>query len=253
LKFSVRIEKHVIFLGYFFFSFLDLAYKTRCVERLQNVEKNLQAIEETEWLKEYLEHFPDANREAQRCLPFWPHEQDRNGVEDSAPEVEVRTKDRSNTAEVGLIMATMPDPEARGYFGPCRSRPATIPSTRAPRRRATSTSPVTVGARTSAGGEDRFPAFNPGTDIRVGHFVALTVEQEELRASVPFYVGMVLEFGNGRWVEKMKVIWYWPCLGIGMQTGSASNIARYGNCMKGTWEPSRERHGWVMKEATIFS
>jgi hypothetical protein len=38
-----------------------------------------------------------------------------------------------------------------------------------------------------------------------------------------------------------------------MQTGSASNIARYGNCMEGTWEPSRERHGWVMKEATIFS
>ena len=36
------------------------------MERLQNVEKNLQAIEETEWLKEYLEHFPDADREAQK-------------------------------------------------------------------------------------------------------------------------------------------------------------------------------------------
>jgi hypothetical protein len=87
----------------------------------------------------------------------------------------------------------------------------------------------------------------------VVHFVALTVEQEELRAGVPFYVGKVLEFGNGRWAKKMKVIWYWPCLGIGMQTGLASNIARYGNCMEGTWEPSRERHGWVMKDATIFS
>jgi hypothetical protein len=40
-----------------------------------------------------------------------------------------------------------------------------------------------------AGGEDRFPAFNLGTDIRVGYFVALTVEQEELRVGVPFYVG----------------------------------------------------------------
>jgi hypothetical protein len=137
-------------------------------------------------------------------------------VEDSAPEVEVRTEDRLSIAEVGLIMATMPNPEARGYFGPCRSRPATIPGMRAPRRRATSASPVTVGAGTNAGGEDRFPAFNPGTDIRVGHFVALTVEQEELRTSVPFYVGKVLEFRNGRWAEKMKVIWYWPCLGIGM-------------------------------------
>jgi hypothetical protein len=155
-------------------------------------------------------------------------------VEDSVPEVEVRTEDRSSTAEVGLIMATMPDPKARGYFGPRRSRPTTIPGTRAPRRRATSTSPVTVGAGTNAGGEDRFPAFNLGTDIRVGHFVALIVEQEELRAGVPFYVGKVLEFGNGRWAEKMKVIWYWPCLRIGMQTGSAPNIAQYGNCMEGT-------------------
>jgi hypothetical protein len=211
-----------------------IAYKTRFVERLQNVEKNLQATEETEWLKEYLEHFLDANREAQRGLPFWPHEQDRNGVEDSAPEVEVHTEDRSSTAEVGLILAAMPDPEARGYFGPRRSRPATIPGTRAPRRRATSTSPVTVEAGTNVGGVDRFPAFNPRTNIRVGHFVALTVEQEELRTGVPYYVGKVLEFGNGRWVEKMKVIWYWPCLGIGMQTGSTSNIARYGNCMEGT-------------------
>jgi hypothetical protein len=152
-----------------------------------------------------------------------------------------------------LIMARMPDPEARGYFGPRRNRPATIPGTRAPRRRATTTSPVTVGAGTSTRGEDQFPTFNPETDIRVGHFVELAVEQEELHAGVPFYVGKVLEFGNRRWAEKMKVIWYWPCFGIGMQTGSASNIVRYGNCMEGTWEPSRERHGWVMKEATIFS
>jgi hypothetical protein len=142
----------------------------------------------------YLEHFPDANREAHRALPFWPHEQDRNGVEDSALEVQVRTEDRSSPTEVGLIMATMPDSEARGYFGPRRNRPTTIPGTRAPRRRATSTSPLTVGAGTSARGEDRFPAFNPETDIRVGHFVALSVEQEELRVGVPFYMEKVLEF-----------------------------------------------------------
>jgi hypothetical protein len=115
-----------------------------------------------------------------------------------------------------LIMATMPDLEARGNFGPRRSRPATVPGTRAPRRRATSASLLTVGARTNTGGEDSFPTFNPETNIRVGHFVALSVEQEELRAGVSFYVEKVLEFGKGRWAEKMKVIWYWPCLGIGM-------------------------------------
>ena len=143
-----------------------IAYKRRCLVRgLQNVEKNLQAIEETEWLKEYLEHFPDANREAQRALPFWPHEQDKNGGEDSAPEGEIRRKDQSSPVEVGLIMALMPNPEARGYFEPRRNRPTTVPSTRAPRARATSTRPLIGGALNSEGGEDRFPAFNPETNI----------------------------------------------------------------------------------------
>ena len=126
----------------------------------------------------------------------------------------------------------MPDPEARGCFGPHRSRPATVPGTRAARERATNASPLTVGASTSTEGEDCFPAFNHETDIQVGHFVALSVEQEELHAGVPFYVGKVLEFGKGRWTEKMKVNWYWPCLQIGMQTESTSNIAQYGNCME---------------------
>ena len=51
----------------------------------------------------------------------------------------------------------------------------------------------------------------------------------------------------------MKVIWYWPCLRIGMQTGSTSNIVRYDNCMEAQWEPSCERYNWVSKKATIFS
>ena len=108
--------------------------------------------------------------------------------------------------------------EARGYFGPFRNRPATVPGTRAPRGRATSTSPFTVKASTSVGKKDRFPTFNSETDIRVEHFVALSVEQEELHASIPFYIGKVLEFGKRRWAQKMKVIWYWPCLRVGIQT-----------------------------------
>jgi hypothetical protein len=47
-------------------------------------------------------------------------------------------EDHSRNTEVDLIMATMPDPEARGYFGPRRSRPSTVAVTRAPRRRASS-------------------------------------------------------------------------------------------------------------------
>jgi hypothetical protein len=135
-----------------------IAYKTRCVERLQNVEKNLQAIEETKWL----EHFPNANREAQRALPFWPHEHDRNGVKDSALEGEVHTEDWSNLVEVGLIMATMPDLEARGYFGPRRSRPTTVLGTRAPRRRATSARFLHSWSRNQRRRRGSFPSIQPG-------------------------------------------------------------------------------------------
>jgi hypothetical protein len=46
-------------------------------------------------------------------------------MEDSEPERVLHIEENSNTTniEVDLIMATMPDPEARGYFDPRRSRP----------------------------------------------------------------------------------------------------------------------------------
>ena len=121
-----------------------------------------------------------------------------NGVEDSALEVQVRMEDRLSLVEVGLIMGTMPNPEARGYFRPCRNRPAIVPRTRAPGKKATTASLLSIGAGTNVRREDRFPAFNLETNIRVGHFVALSVEQEELHVGVPFYLEKVLEFGKGR-------------------------------------------------------
>jgi hypothetical protein len=83
--------------------------------------------------------------------------------------------------------------------------------------------------------------------------VAFTVEHEELRASVPFYMGKVVKFGQQTWVEKIKVVWYWPAMKAGVQTGSGYSTTQYMNCMEASWEPSFERHGWVVKEATIFS
>ena len=92
----------------------------------------------------------------------------------------------------------MSDPKARGYFGPRRNRPATVPGTRALKGRATRASPLRGVASPNEGEEDCFPAFNLETDIQMGHFVALSVEQEELRTGIPFYVGKVLESGKGR-------------------------------------------------------
>jgi hypothetical protein len=38
-----------------------------------------------------------------------------------------------------------------------------------------------------------------------------------------------------------------------MQTGLGCSRTQYANCMEASWEPSLERHGWIVKEATIFS
>jgi hypothetical protein len=83
--------------------------------------------------------------------------------------------------------------------------------------------------------------------------MAFTVEHEELRAGVPFYVGKVVEFGQRTWAEKIKVVWYWPAMRAGMQTGSGCSTVRYRNYVEASWEPSFERYGWVVKEAAIFS
>ena len=232
-----------------------IGYKERCVERLQNVERNLEAIEEVKWLASYLKEFPNMNRDDERAKPFWVDEpgRDSNGVTEPDGMVEGDDDTNAMNTEVGLIMATMPNPEARRYFGPRRGRPSAVAVTTVPRRRVVVAMDGATTTTSTVGAEDPFPPFNPESDIRVGHFVALTVEPVEVRAGVPFYVGKVLEFGQGKWAAKMKVVWYWPMRGRGMQDERESSRARYTNCMEAFWEPSGEGHGWVVKDAAIFS
>jgi len=54
--------------------------------------------------------------------------------------------------------------------------------------------------------EDPFPFFNLENDITIGQFVALSVEMSEVKEGVPFYLRKLLEFGQGRWALKMKVL-----------------------------------------------
>jgi len=79
------------------------------------------------------------------------------------------------------------------------------------------------------------------------------VEPLEVLVGVPFYVEKVLEFGQGKWLGKMKVMWYWSMRGHGIQDEHESSKARYTNCIKALWEPYGEGYGWVVKNAAIFS
>ena len=79
----------------------------------------------------------------------------------------------------------------------------------------------------------------------VDQFVALTVELSEIQGGVPFYIGKVIVFGQGRWSAKMKIMWYCPAVRRGAQEEGGSNKGRYANCMEATWEPFGERPTWI--------
>lgn len=232
-----------------------IAYKERCVSRLQYVEKNLRAIDEAKWLMQYLIEFPTKDRREERSIPFWPSEGRESVIENAQPEELLQSGQNLNAIirSTDLILSTMPDPEGRGYFGPRRGRPSTVSVRRTPNQNRDVGIGQTSTRMHTSGTEDPFPPFDPTSDIKVGQFVALTVEHSEVQAGVPFYVGKVLEFGQRSRALKMKVLWYWPIMRVGMQRLQGSNRERYANCMEATWEPSGERHGWVDKEAAIFA
>lgn len=232
-----------------------IVYKESCVQRHIHIEENLVAIGRTEQFIEYLKEFPTSDRSAEKEQPFWPSTTEGNEGENVQVNAPNDGRDEVNmmSAEVQSIMATMPNPEARGYFGPRRNKPAQVSGTRAPRRRRTNEGTETVATTRAEVEEDPFPMFEPQEDLQVGQFVALSVEATELRAGVPFYVGKILEFGQRSWASKVKVLWYWPILRARGGRGKSSSADRYANCMEALWEPSGERHGWVEKEAAIFS
>jgi hypothetical protein len=103
--------------------------------------------------EQYLEDFPGVDRAAQRALLFWPHEHERNVMDESEMGAVVHIEEDSNrtSTEVDLIMATMLDPEARSYFGPLRNRPSIVSIMRVPRRRASIVAEETVGASSDRG------------------------------------------------------------------------------------------------------
>ena len=185
-----------------------IAYKERCIQRLQYEERNRDAKIEAERLKLYLAEFPckDRSDEHQSSI-FWPSNVSNIAPAECAPFEVVDSpgeKDREITA-VDQIVAMLSNAEARGYFGPRRARPFNQAV-----RRAQQTERNHIGERTEQGARDQgshdpFPPFNPQSDISCGQFVALSIDQAEVEAGVPFCVEKVIEDGKSRWRLKMKV------------------------------------------------
>jgi hypothetical protein len=119
-----------------------IAYKERALQRLQYVERNLQAIEDTRWLQNYMKEFPRADRSEAAVGSFWPNEYAYLGTQMEAPEETQDTENRHHGSEAlrveealnNQILALLPDPSPQGFFRPRMLKPSTTLVTKAPRR-----------------------------------------------------------------------------------------------------------------------
>jgi hypothetical protein len=146
------------------------------------------------------------------------------------------------------ILALLPDPSPRGFFGPKRLRPSTASVRKAPQRMNTErTSGI---AQPSAMEEDLFPEFDPHKHVEIGHFVAMCVTRDDVLSGIPFFLGKVIRFRGKREEQRdMRVIWYWPeeRAGCWDQDGDFRN--RYANCLNSAWIPTNEEHDWIPIES----
>ena len=104
-----------------------IALKEQQINRLVHINENLDAILETEWLKDYILTFPNRDRSGAAMLPFWPEEASDNERTDprgGPPQAstEPGTTDEQRKPHVDLL-AHLPDVQPRRYFGPSQSTP----------------------------------------------------------------------------------------------------------------------------------
>jgi hypothetical protein len=117
-----------------------IAYKERALQCLQYVEHYIQAIEDTRWLQNYLKEFPLVDRREAAASSFRPDEYAYVGTqigdleETQDPENRQHKSDASRKEEAvnNQILALLPDPTPRGFFGPKRLRPSIVAVTKAP-------------------------------------------------------------------------------------------------------------------------
>jgi hypothetical protein len=233
-----------------------IAYKERALQRLQYVERNIQAIEDTCWLQNYLKEFPLADRREAATGSFWPDEYAYVGIqigdleETQDPENRQHESDASRIEEVvnNQILALLPDPAPRGFFGPKKLRPSTVVVTKAPRRM--NTKRASGIAQPSSVEEDPFPEFDPHKHVEIGHFVAMCVTYEDVLLGILFFLGKVIRF-RGKIEEQgdMRVIWYWPEEKAGRRDRDGEFRNRYANCLNSAWVPTNEEHDWILLES----
>jgi hypothetical protein len=135
------------------------------------------------------------------------------------------------------ILALLPDPTPRGFFGPKKLRPSIAAVTKAPRRM--NTERTFSIARPSTMEEDPFPEFDPHKHVEIGHFVAIYVTREDVLLGIPFFLERAIRFCGKREEQgDMRVIWYWPEERARRQDQDGEFRNRYANCLNSAWIPT---------------
>ena len=92
--------------------------KERQIARHTQVERNMAAITETKWLKNYIAEFPRRNHVATTNNLFWPYEYSTNTSSVQQAEELGITTNFTEEQETQDIFANLPQVQSRMYFGP---------------------------------------------------------------------------------------------------------------------------------------
>jgi hypothetical protein len=90
--------------------------KERHIARHQNVEKNIEAVEETEWLISYLRDFPTTDRTECIIAPFWPLEEGTRSTVSNEARTPTLVIDDNVLIHLPLVIV-------QAYWGPRSMRP----------------------------------------------------------------------------------------------------------------------------------
>lgn len=106
------------------------------------------------------------------------------------------SKEDRKVTTVDQIVAMLPNAEVQRYFGPRRTRPLNQTVHKVQRTEYNHIEEQVKQGAQDEGNRDPFPPFNLQSNINCGQFVALSIDQAKVEASVPFYIGKVLEDGK---------------------------------------------------------
>ena len=191
-------------------SFIQM--KERCIWKRMYVQKNLDAIEEAQWLANCLIHFPTADKSEAARRSFWPEgnlvpNEEVKKDKISTEVVESSTNgSSSNSREAMDLLWNLPPLECREYFGLRRQKPHDNSLRPTKKQRTTPTELCTIK---EAANENPFPEFDPLIDVQVGYFVAMNTSIEDREAGIPFFLGKVIKLrGHSIKTKTMMVTWY---------------------------------------------